>query len=41
MFIRLDLFQGSLHDGEYLTTGSDNAEAFVRDTQYTGVPGEF
>ena len=35
-----DWCHGSLHEGEYFNTGSDNAEAFLRDTQYTGVPEE-
>ena len=33
-----DWCQGSLHDGEYFNNGSDNAGAFLRDTQYTSVP---
>ena len=35
-----DWCQGSLHEGEYVSTGSDNAAAFLRDTQYTGDPDE-
>ena len=35
-----DWCQGRLHEGEYFAEGTDSADAFLRDTQYTGVPDD-